>query len=198
MRMTSDSILVAHHDRNFKRYFNDERMVTDMTWLDISELVSESGTRVQKLEEALILCSQLGLNVMIDNKVSGLPLNAFEHLITTLSKNDLLDDALMIGSSESTEYFTGKIKLSCTREQLENNMLRDDYSSSNYYLFANPSDEDAEWAHSNNIMIVAVINEWALPKDSEAYEAGKIVENIVRNNIEYVQLDSKYDIYFLE
>lgn len=196
-QMTKDSILIAHHDRDFKRYYGLDRQVSETRWTEISELVSPNGTRVQTLEEALSLCADLGLNVMIDNKVPGLPITVFENLLQMLDSLQLREKALMIGNSESTDFFTGKIALSCTKEQLEQNMLRLDYDPANYYFFGNPTPEDAEWAKKNNIMIVGVINEWALDKETEQEEAERIKQNIRINGIEYVQLDSKYDALFL-
>ncbi|MDO5524422.1 MAG: glycerophosphodiester phosphodiesterase family protein [Bacteroidia bacterium] len=197
-RITKDSVLITHHDRNFKRYYGLNRQVSEMDWAEINSLVSEAGTNVQKLEDALALCAEKGLNVMIDNKIPGFPQPVFEELLQLLDKYNLRTNALMIGTTESTEYFTGKIRLSCTREQLEQNMLRTDYSPDNYYYFGNPSTEDAQWAKENDIMIVGVINEWALPKESEDREIEKIIQNLKANDVGYVQLDSKYDSRFIE
>lgn len=197
-RMTKDSVLITHHDKDFIRYYEVDKEVAEMDWEEVSALISTSGTRVQTLEEALVLCAELKLNVMIDNKINGLPIPLFEEMLRQLDELGLRETALMIGNSASTEYFTGKIALSCSREQLEENMLRADYDPNNYYLFRNPSAEDAEWAKQHNIRIVGIINEWALDKERELEEATEIKENILRNGIEYVQLDSKYDSFFLE
>lgn len=196
MRITKDSVLIAHHDPHLLRFYDVERKVTEMRWDEIEGLVSHNGTKVQKLDDALALCAELGLNVMIDNKVEGLPISVFEQLVELLDYYGLLRNALMIGSDASTEYFTGKIRLSCTREQLEQNMLRNDYSPGNYYYFGNPTKEDATWAKKNNIMVVGVINEWVIKKESEQEEVEMIIQNLLVNGIEYVQLDSKYDSYF--
>ncbi|HEX5554141.1 MAG TPA: hypothetical protein VFX43_12930, partial [Chitinophagaceae bacterium] len=51
--------------------------------------------------------------------------------------------ALMIGTAESTPFFTGKIKLSCTRVQLERNMEKPGYAAENYYLFGTPEEMSA-------------------------------------------------------
>ena len=76
-------------------------------------------------------------------------------------------------------------------------MLRNDYNPDNYYFFGNPSKDDAAWAKKNNIMIVGVINEWAIKKESEQEEVETIIQNLKLNGIEFVQLDSKYDRYFI-
>ena len=169
MRLTKDGVLITHHDRNFVRYFNEDKNVSDMTWNEISLLESEFGTTVQKLEDVFKLCQSTGMNVMLDNKIRGFDKDICEQIVDLLDKYNLRENALMIGTTATTEFFTGKVSLSCTREQLEANMNREDYNPNNYYFFGNPSEEDAIWAKQNGIMIVGVINEWAIPKIGRAH-----------------------------
>lgn len=198
IRLTKDGVLITHHDKDLRRYFNVDKDVVDMTWDEISLLESEMGISIQKLEDVLSLCHQKGMNVMLDNKIIGFDQKICEQIVDLLDKYQLRDSALMIGTSASTEYFTGKVRLSCTREQLEANMKRLDYDPDNYYYFGNPSPEDTKWANNNGIMIVGVINEWAIPKDNEDEIVKKIVHELKTLNVNYVQLDSKYDVYFKE
>lgn len=196
MRLTKDLVLITHHDRNFVRYFNENKNVSDMTWNEISLLKSDFGTTVQKLEDVFKLCQSTGMNVMLDNKIKGFDIDVCEQIVDLLDKYNLRENALMIGTTATTEFFTGKVSLSCTREQLEANMNREDYNPNNYYFFGNPSEQDAVWAKQNEIMIVGVINEWAMPKDNEAAAVIEIANHLKALNISYVQLDSKYDVYF--
>lgn len=198
MRLTKDGVLITHHDRNFVRYFNEDKNVSDMTWNEISLLKSEFGTTVQKLEDIFKLCQSTGMNVMLDNKIKGFDIDVCEQIVELLDKYNLRENALMIGTTATTEFFTGKVPLSCTREQLEANMNREDYNPKNYYLFGNPSEKDAFWAKQNEITIVGVIIEWAISKDNEEAAVIEIVDHLKTLNINYVQLDSKYDIYFRE
>lgn len=196
MRLTKDGVLITHHDKNFTRYFHVDKNVDDMTWNEISILESDMGTSVQKLEDVFKLCEFTGMNVMLDNKIKGFDKAICEQIVDLLDKYNLRKNSLMIGTSATTEFFTGKIPLSCTIEQLKVNMKREDYNPKNYYLFGNPSKRDALWAKQKGIMIVGVINEWALPKDKEEVAANKIANHLKALNINYVQLDSKYDVYF--
>jgi glycerophosphoryl diester phosphodiesterase len=58
------------------------------------------------------------IGIMIDNKISGKDTVLFTKVIDLLKQYDLFRSALMIGTDESTDFFTGKIKLSCTRKQI--------------------------------------------------------------------------------
>lgn len=196
VRLTKDGVLISHHDRDFNKYYHTGKKVVEMTWDEISWLVSDMGTSVQRLEDVFILCREKGLNVMIDNKMEGFDPLVCQQVIELLDKYNLRKNALMIGTSASTEFFTGKVRLSCTRQQLVANMERPDYSPDNYYYFGNPSAEDAKWARKNNILIVGVINEWAIPRDKEKEVVQRMVNRLKALKIKYIQIDSKYDVYF--
>ena len=196
MRLTKDNVFITQHDNSFRRYYGIDRKVNDMTWAEIRRLKSQSGSKVQKLENVLRVCSKNNLNVMIDNKVSGNDTVLFSEVVNMLDKYHLRNNALMIGTDESTEFFTGKIRLSCTIEQLKNNKLRKDYKPSNYYLFGYPSGEEADWAVKNNILTVGVINAWPIPEKQLMEEAGKRAEYLKSLGIKHFQIDSKFDVFF--
>ena len=196
MRLTKDGVLITRHDKDFKRNFNTNEDVIDMTWEEISLLESEMGTSIQKLEDVFRLCQEADMNVMLDNKIKGFDKTVCKKIVSLLDKYNLRENSLMIGTSATTEFFTGKVRLSCTRDQLEANMKRSDYNPNNYYYFGNPSPQDAKWAKQNGIMIVGVINEWAIPNENEDEIVKKMVHELKTLNVNYVQLDSKYDVYF--
>ena len=196
MRLTRDGVLITQHDRNFKNDFEVDSTVSSMTWASISKLKGKRGNKVQKFEDVLQYCKGK-LQVMIDNKISGNDTLLFSKVIKLLKKHDLYDGALMIGTDESTEFFTGKIKLSCTRKQLEDNMLKPGYRPENYYLFSsNISRDDAEWARKNKILAVGVINSWDIKSSEPLLAAGVQAEKLKSAGITYFQIDSIFDIFF--
>ncbi len=113
LRLTKDDVFILHHDRTFKQ-FGVDRPASAMTWDEIRKLKhNRNGSGVITLEESLRICHSR-IQVMIDNKIAGNDTVLFNKLIRLLEKYNLLEQALMIGTGESTPYFTGKIKLSCT------------------------------------------------------------------------------------
>src|SRR5690349_22392869 len=40
MRLTKDSMLIIHHDRSLKRYYNVDRPIAEMTWQEIQSASS--------------------------------------------------------------------------------------------------------------------------------------------------------------
>jgi len=196
MRLTKDNVFITQHDNSFKRYFGIDKKVCDMTWTEIKKLKSPSGSKVQKLDDVLRFCYRNKLNVMIDNKVRGNDTVLFSKVVDMLDKYHLRNKSLMIGTDESTEFFTGKISLSCTIEQLKNNKLRKDFKPANYYLFGYPLKEDAEWAADNNILTIGVINAWAIPEEQLMSEAARKAEYLKSLGIKHFQIDSKFDVFF--
>lgn len=196
LRLTKDGKLIIHHDNHFQRYFGDPRKVADMTWQEISRL-SNGNHRVLQLEEALQHCSGK-LKVMIDNKITGNDTLVWNKLFALLKQYNLYDSALTIGTSASTDFFRGKIKLSCTRQQLEDNMKRPDYHPAHYYLFSSDlSGEDVQWAKENNIQAVGVVNKWIfLSAGNTTGETEKKILDLKRTGLQWFQIDSEYLPYF--
>lgn len=196
LRMTRDSVLITHHDKNFRQSFGLDSTVSSMTSDAISKLRNANGYRVQRFEEVLAHCKGK-LGIMIDNKLEGNDTAVWTRLITLLKQYDLYKSALMIGTDESTEYFTGKIRLSCTRQQLETNIKRPDYKASNYYLFSDKiSQEDYEWAHRRNILVVGVINAWAFEPGESVSKAKTQAAALKAAGVQCFQIDTEYEMLF--
>lgn len=196
IRLTKDKALIIHHDNNFQRYFGDARKVSDMTWQEISVL-KNNGHRVLRLEEALQYCSGK-LQVMIDNKIPGNDTIVWHQLLSLLKQYNLLENALTIGTEASTDFFRGKIKLSCTRQQLEENMKRPDYHPTHYYLFGSgiPA-TDVLWAKQHNILAIGVVNKWVfLRNNTPADEIKKQILTLKNTGLTHFQIDSEYLPYF--
>jgi len=198
MRLTKDSVLIIQHDPHFRKYFETDRLVSDMTWKEIQILKHPSGYRVLLLEEVLAHC-QGKIQVMLDNKIAGMDENLFSKVVDLLGEYKLDQNALMIGSSASTEYFTGKIRLSCTRGQLESNQSRADYSPDHYYLFARDiSMEDVEWAREQGIMTVAAINSFTFPQENILEAARQKTQELKENGVVRFQIDGIFEDFFRE
>lgn len=192
LRITADSVLITQHDRNFNRYFGVDSLVTSMNWAAVQKLRSNAGTRVLKFEEVLQHCKDR-IFVMIDNKIDGFDEKLFRKVLSLLDQNGLRESALMIGTDESTEFFRGKIKLSCTRKQLEEYQQRSDFNPAHYYLFSSQiSKEDVTWAEKQGILVVGVLNH-RNPNSAEAKEKMKIqAAELIKSGVTIFQLDSVF------
>jgi len=200
LRLTKDSVMIINHDNNFKRYYGVDRPVSAMTWEEISELRTPRGSQVLRLEDALAAASG-HIQVMLDNKITSGDTLLLSQVVNLLQQYGLDKQALMIGADESTDYFTGKVKLSCTRQQLEINIQKPGYNPEYYYLFGDVntmSEDDVKWAQAQNIMVVGVIN-WAKYKGRTRAAYAAAARDIARLKswgVLYFQLDSEFDKYF--
>jgi len=200
LRLTKDGELIIQHDPDFRKYYNVNRRVTDMTWDEISRLRTDrGGSYVLRFEEVLKYCRGK-IQLMIDNKITGNDTVLFQRVVDLMEKYDLRSQALMIGTEASTPFFTGKIRLSCTRQQLEENMLKPGYDPAYYYLFgADLTKDDVEWAKQNNIMAVGVVNEWRYKRSKASEE--QIAQDIQRlkdTGLKCFQIDSMFGHFFMK
>lgn len=196
LRVTKDGVLIAHHDGTFKRSFGLDSAVASMNWKDISALENGIGYKVQKFEDVLKYCSGK-MGIMVDFKIRGNDPVLFNQLIDLLKQYNLYSNALMIGTEESTPFFIGKIKLSCTRKQIEEYMQKPNYKASDYYLFSgNISKEDVKWAKENNIQVIGVVNAWAFKNAAVMEKAEKQATALKEAGVKMVQIDSPFQPFF--
>jgi glycerophosphoryl diester phosphodiesterase len=196
VRLSKDSVLITHHDPHFRKYFDLDRRVSDMTWEEIRKLSHPSGHRILRLEEVLAACAGK-IEVMLDNKIDGFDEALFAQIIQLLQTYGLQDNAMMIGTTASTEYFTGKIRLSCSIDQLKANQSRPDYSPNHYYLFARDlTREDVEWAAQRGIPVVAAINAFLYPEDSLMEAAAEKTTTMIKNGVRIFQIDGIFEAFF--
>ena len=137
---------------------------------------------------------------MIDNKIPGMDSGIFTRVVSLLKRYHLLSQALMIGTTASTPFFTGKIKLSCTRRQLEKNMQQPGYSSANYYLFETPdniSTDDVQWAKKNAIRVIAAINKFRYSFSNDPAKAPEDdITRMLKIGVTQFQIDSEFEAFF--
>jgi len=95
VRLTKDRILITHHDKDFNRYYGDDRLVAEMTWKEITNLTGNLGQKVLKLETVLAH-SEGKVQIMVDNKIQGFERNAFDQITNLLDKYDMREEALRL------------------------------------------------------------------------------------------------------
>lgn len=196
LHVTKDGVLITHHDRSFKRSFGLDSAIVDLTWDRIRRLKNSSGYQVMLFEDLLRL-SKGKIGIMIDNKIRGNDTVLFKKVINLLRQYDLYKNALMIGTEESTDFFTGKLKLSCTRIQLEANMRKPNYRSSDFYLFSGEiSKDDVAWAKEHNILAVGVLNAWGIKSPDAGRVAQQKAKQLLASGLTHFQIDSVFEPLF--
>ncbi|MCF0069150.1 hypothetical protein LZD49_01620 [Dyadobacter sp. CY261] len=197
VRATADGVLIANHDADFNRFYGDPRKVTETEWANARQLTSKlDGSKPMLLDDVLKFCRKHDMALMLDNKITGLDSALFNKLIALLDQYHLRKTALMIGTDESTEFFTGKVRLSCSRKQLEDNMRKTGYQADHYYLFERPANlthEDVAWARKNHIRVVAAINKFHYRKSADIMaDARRDCEKMLGYGVTEFQIDSEF------
>lgn len=203
MRVTADGVLIANHDADFNRFYGDPRKVTETKWEDARALTSKlDGNHPMLLENVFRFCAEHKIAIMLDNKIAGLDSALFSGLIAMLDRYHLRESAIMIGTDESTEFFTGKVRLSCSRKQLEENMKKPGYRPDHYYLFERPVNltrEDVAWARKHHIRLVAAINKYHYRKSADMMaDAKKDCERMLAYGVNEFQIDSEFRQFLLK
>lgn len=200
MRVTADGVLIANHDADFNRFYGDPRKVTETKWAEARALTSKlDGNHPMLLEDVFRFCAENKMGIMLDNKIAGLDSVLFSELIAMLDRYRLKETALMIGTDESTAFFTGKVRLSCSRKQLEENMRKPGYRPDHYYLFERPANltrEDMAWAQKHNIRVVAAINKFHYRKSADMMaDAKKDCGRMLAYGVTGFQIDSEFRVF---
>lgn len=196
LRVTADGVLITHHDKTLKRSFGIDSAVSDLAWAQISKLKNPQGYQIMRFED-LLRYSEGKIGIMIDNKISGNDTVLFDRVIQLLKQYHLYENALMIGTDESTAFFTGKLKLSCTRTQLEENMRKPGYRASDFYLFSGEiSKQDVAWAAKHNILAVGVLNAWAIKSTDSGKIAMEKAKQLTASGLTHFQIDAVFEHLF--
>lgn len=196
IRESKDGILVVHHDENFARYYNDPRKVSELTWEEIQTLRSQPGDlRPLNFEEFVQRCSGR-IHLMLDTKDPIHSKLFFERMETILRKYRLLDSALVIGTSQSKEFFAGKAKTAVSATQFRELLNAGRLNGKDQFLFAHAKDLDAEivdLAQDHQIVVVPSVNIFHYPPQNHAALAAVDLVRLKNLGITHFQIDSEYD-----
>ncbi len=193
VRMSKDSVFLVHHDRNLVRYYDREEQVAELPWSSLRGLQGTLGNRIHALDE-ILEAARGRIKIMVDLKIPGDDRALHGNLVQLLDRHELLHDAMMIGTSESTDFYRGKIALSCTRQQLEENLKRSDFNPEHYYLFAGKiAAEDVTWAKAHGIRIVGVINAWGFKGEDVLHQGQQAAAALTEAGVTEFQIDSVFD-----
>jgi len=202
VRESKDGELVVHHDATFERFYGDKRKLGDMTWDEIAALRSTPGDlRPLKFAEYAKACRGR-IGVMLDTKPPEHPPQFLERMERTLRENDLLDEALFIGTAQSKEHFKNKAKISVNRQELQQALDAGEDVAELYFLFVHGRDLDEETvklAQQRDVLVVPSVNVfhyYDLGKQGRA-AAERDLRRLRNLGVDHFQIDSVYDHVFI-
>lgn len=199
VRESKDGHLVVQHDPNFKRYYGDPRQVGEMTWGEIRQLRSrESGLRPLEFAEYAKACRGR-MRVMIDTKEPSHDKRFYEAMERALKENQLLHDALLIGTREAKAYFKGKARVAVNRKELQAAISGQEQEDVGrlYFLFEHGrvlDEPTVRLARQHGVPVVPSINVFHyLGRKNQRQRAEADLQRLRDLGVEYFQIDSVYD-----
>ena len=196
---TKDGLPIAHHDRDFSRYYQHAGKVADMTWEEIQQLRSTPGNHRPLLFREFAAACRDNIRVMIEVKGPSHSTEYYRRIEQILRDNQLLDTAYMIGISEAKDYFKNKLKTSLQKDGLQQALAAGHDVSENHFLFlgAYRMEEDTvHLARDAKLPIVAAINKHHYRGGNGLQQAQQDANRMLEMGITMFQIDSVYDPFF--
>ena len=195
---TKDGVLIVHHDDNFKRFFNTNKKVSDLTWAEIKEMKSNKGNyHPLSFEEVAKMCSGK-IKFMIDIKSSNPSSEFFNKIGIVMEEYNLLSNSYFI-DKKARKYFWGKAKFEFRVKEAKEIKAKFDRGEdvvSNYFLFDHGNRLNAEvvkWCQKNNIEVIASINIGHYRSEYHLDGAHRDIEYWKKCGVTQFQIDSDYD-----
>lgn len=211
IRETKDGVLVMRHDADLKLYYNDPRQLADLTWEQIAALPSTvPGHATSRFENVVKAAREAGLWLMLDSKDPHSS-EFCAKIEAVLTKHDMLNRSLIIGTRDALDYFLGKAPVGLKYRPLRGRLEADARAKDRYFLFDHGSltVEMVRWAQEQGVRVVPSINVYHYYDSSTM--AGKSrdelapiilaaaqrdVEKLKALGVTDFQIDSEFDRWF--
>lgn len=199
IRETKDGIAIAQHDPDFKRFYNENKKVGEMTWEEIKNLRSTRDNKAPLSFEELVKMCQGKLQLMLDTKEPHSP-KFCNQIELILKKYNMLSDCYVIGTDESRNFFTKKAKVGRSFVSLKKASDENENVSQHYFMFEHGNaldDEKLNWAKSNGVTIVPSVNKFHYKDRDRMMElAEKDIIRLKAWGVKEFQIDSEFDRWF--
>lgn len=200
---TKDGVLILNHDNTFSRFFNDTRLISEMTWDEIQKLRPANGKdyRPISFEELAQMCSGK-IELMIDVKKDS-PAEFYHKLGEIMERYRLLSGAYFIDQN-ARKYFWGKAKFSIRPneiEELKTKFYNGEDVSCHYFLFdagTRLTSSIVKMCQMAHITVVPSINFGHYHFENATRGAERDIKFLKECGVIEYQIDSDFDDFFPE
>lgn len=200
IRRSKDGVPVAHHDRDFKRFYGDPRKLSEMTWEEISHLqASPGGERVLKFSEYVTACDGR-LRLMLDVKGNDLPADYVDAIERVLIDHNMIEKTYAIGAEEVKQRLLDRGRVSRQHEDLFHAAEQGEDVSQRYFLFEAAKDLDEsiiKRTQSLGVPVVAALNTFHYRGENQMEQAREDIKRMRALGVNEFQIDSVYDQWLL-
>lgn len=201
IRRTADGEPILQHDPTFRRYYNLDRPVAELTWAEARRLKAKpGGTSPMHFRDLCRMCENR-IRLMLDIKGDSWPDAFYAGLARLLEQHGLLRSCYLLGGERFERHFRGKAWRSSNRNSLQRAIDRGEDVRSNYFLFELGSVLDAEavkLCRVHNVVPVAAINTFRYTEAGRDEQKGaeEDVARLKRLGVTHYQIDSRYESLF--
>jgi glycerophosphoryl diester phosphodiesterase len=195
IRRSRDGVPIAHHDRDFTRYYQDPRRVDQLTAEEITRLQSPAGHSPLTLDQYAQLCHNR-IRLMLDIKIDADQefLTAIESI---LAKYDLLATAWLLGPENAKRHFASTMKVSIGPAELAAAAERGEKGlAKRYFLFgvaAHITNHDIALARQLNVIAAPAVNTFRYQGADQASQAATDIQRLRALGVDHFQIDSVYE-----
>ncbi len=199
VRESRDGKLIVNHDPDFRRFFNDPRLVADVDWQEIATLRGDPGGARPLQFHELAALAKGRLRLMIDPKPAEQSNAYFDGVVGVLRANDLLDTAYVIDQRHSERWVRSGTRVGLPVADLEAARNRGEDVANSYFVFEHGRDLDADKVRRGQALgvpIVPSINIFHYGDLGDHMPAARAdVHRMLDLGVEEFQIDSPYDVW---
>jgi glycerophosphoryl diester phosphodiesterase len=199
---TKDGILILNHDQTFTRYYNDPRLVDDMTWDEVKNLRAEKGNyHPVSFEELAQMCSGK-VKLMIDVKEKNPSPEFYKKLGQIMEKYGFLNGAYFIDTN-AREYFWGKTKFMVRigeANMIKEKLAKGEDVACHYFLFDDGAKLNAtliKMCQKASITVVPSVNFGHYHDEDPVRGAKRDIEFLKACGVTEFQIDSDFDDWLI-
>lgn len=161
IRETKDNRIVVHHDPDLKRFYNDPRLVKDLSFDELRKLKAQPGGTPPMSFRELTQLAKGRLRLMLDIKDPDHTDVFYAEMEKDLRATGLLETAYFIGLPSAARYFRGKSKVAATAGELEKAVANREDVSKLYFLFEwgrTLTESQVRFAQKHGVAVVPSVN----------------------------------------
>ncbi|MFH1741023.1 MAG: phosphatidylinositol-specific phospholipase C domain-containing protein [bacterium] len=205
---SKDHVPIVFHDRNMYEDCGIEKEISDLTVEEIAEVYLfktgqkvRSDQRISTSDEALAVCSELGLGVMLDIKTEGSE-QFFRRIAEGIEKYGFDRSTVSISLMPTAQkLLDGKVMFRMSSDDIARVERQEPLSLQGKFWFGEPkyiTNDMVRECQRRGALVIPAINIFRYPSDTNHERAKEDIARMKQAGADAYQIDSVYEAYFRE